>query len=271
MNNPIVTLTTDFGSEDSYVGAMKGVILGICPWAQLVDISHAVPAQDLVKAALLLEECSPCFPPGTVHVCVVDPLVGTDRPAVALSTPQAFFVGPDNGIFGLVWRAACEMWAAEELSVVRLTESRFHRDPVCPTFHGRDIFAPVAAHLARGTPVAELGPPVKTVRFAPIPAPEQQADGSMLGQVLSADRFGNCLTNLSRQDLAAVGPQPSLWVKAGDIVLGEIRATYAAVEPGEPLALIGSNGRLELAVRNGSFGAVTGLSPGALVVVCRGD
>lgn len=254
---PLITLTSDFGLLDGYVASMKGVILSICPEARLIDISHQVPAQDVVTGALLLESTVPYFPRHALHLAVVDPGVGTDRKALALSTPEAIFIGPDNGLFGLVWQAAQTRFKPEQLQAVAVTEEKYRLHPVSPTFHGRDIFAPAAAHLARGVSIDELGEPIGQILPAPIPEPRRQ--GNVIeGQVIAVDRFGNCTTNLTEKMLSDLGPRDQWTASAGDLDLGPVRLTYAEVSPGQPLALIGSGGRLELAIRNGNYQEATG-------------
>ena len=271
----IVTLTTDFGSGDGYAGAMKGVVLNLCPQARLVDISHEIPAQNIVHAAFALFNATPFFPPGTVHLVVVDPGVGTDRRPLAISAGGMYFVGPDNGIFTLVTQASNE--------AVVLNNPRFHRAPseTSATFHGRDIFAAAAAHLAAGVALHELGEPAGSRVELALPPFTQRDPFSWVGQVLYRDHFGNAITNLGvlrwdgtnlelrplRSPLKA--PQPlsgrlRVQVKGREVPL--VR-TYSKVEPGEPLALIGSRGLLEIAVREGNAGEQLQLEPGEPIVI----
>lgn len=266
---PIITLTTDFGTRDSYVGVMKGIILGICPDARLVDITHEIPAQNVAAAALVVKTYVPYFPPGTVHLVVVDPGVGSARRALALATPEARFVGPDNGVFSTVWRTAHERWGRAAVQAVELTEPRFWRPQVSATFHGRDIFAPVAAHLAAGVALAELGPRLDTLVEAPVTEPEWGDDGSLRGQVVYIDHFGNCISNITSAHLERLGADEDLQVAVGNRPVGGVRRTYADVEPGTSLALLESNGRLEIAVRNGNASQLLGIVPGELVSVRR--
>ncbi len=187
---PIITLITDFGERDGYVGAMKGVILGIAPGAALVDISHDIPPQDIPSAAFVLWSTYRFFPPDTVHLVVVDPGVGTQRRPIAVETRHGRFVAPDNGVLGYVLDEERE-WQA-----VHLAEQRFWRPEVSMTFHGRDIFAPAAAHLAAGVPLHELGPAITNPVPMPFPRVRRLDGARCLARLVYIDRFGNCVTNL---------------------------------------------------------------------------
>jgi S-adenosylmethionine hydrolase len=257
MKPAVITLTTDFGLQDAYVGIVKGVILDICPDVRLVDLTHQVAAQDVLQGALVLESAAPFFPDGTIHLAVVDPGVGGNRRAVAFSSPRATFVGPDNGLLGLVWQAARERWPEGDLHAVRLSNAQFHLDSVHPTFHGRDIFGPVAAHLACGVSIGEFGPPADDLQPPPFPSPVRLAQGGIQGEVIAIDHFGNCITNITSGLLQDLGPLHTLHVQVAGRDLGPIRQTYSQVQPGEPLALIGSNGRLELATRDDNHSLAT--------------
>lgn len=239
----IITLTTDFGLADGYVGTMKGVILGIDPTVTIVDISHDIAPQDVREAAYILYAAYPYFPPDTIHLVVVDPGVGSERRAIALRTPQATFVAPDNGVVSYV--VARER--VEE--IVNLTNPRYHLSPVSRTFHGRDIFAPVAAHLARGVPLTELGESLTEIITFPPPRPQVSPDGTIVGQVIHVDRFGNLITSIMTRDLAA-HRLPVIEIK-GQGIRG-IVDTYAEVTPGKVLALIGSSDHLEISIAGGS-------------------
>jgi hypothetical protein len=242
----VITLTTDFGLADGYVGTMKGVILGIDPTATIVDISHDIPPQDVREAAYTLYAAYPYFPQGTIHVVVVDPGVGSERRAIALRTPRATFVAPDNGVLSyVIVRERVE-------EIVNLTNPRYHLSPVSRTFHGRDIFAPAAAHLARGIPLAELGEPLTEIITFPLPRPQVRPDGTIVGQVIHIDRFGNLITSIMSKDL------PNRPLPRGGIIeikgqsIRRIANNYAEGTPGELLALIGSSDHLEIAVSGGS-------------------
>jgi len=242
----IITLTTDFGLADGYVGTMKGIILGISPTATIVDISHEIAPQDVHEAAYTLYAAYSYFPQGSIHVVVVDPGVGSERRAIALRTPQATFVAPDNGVLSYVV-------AGERVEeIVHVTNPRYHLPPVSRTFHGRDIFAPIAAHLARGIPLAELGEPLTEIVAFPLPRPQVRPDGTIVGQVIHIDRFGNLITSIMSKDLA---DHPLLREGIIGIKGQSIRGTannYAEGAPGKLLALIGSSDHLEIAVSGGS-------------------
>jgi len=241
----LITLTTDFGLEDAYVGVMKGVILGINPAATIVDLCHAISPQDVRAAAFLLHTAWPYFPPGTIHVVVVDPGVGSQRRAIAVDVGAATFVAPDNGVLSYVLAAA----AAKNPPAVHLTNQRYWLARVSATFHGRDIFAPVAAHLSLGVPLADLGEPLslgELVTF-PLPRPERQGD-TWVGHVVHVDHFGNLVTDLEAE---AIGDAQAVVIEVGGQRMVGLRRTYAEGRPGEPMALIGSSGRLEIAVPGG--------------------
>ncbi len=250
----IITLTTDFGASDGYVGALKGVILNLAPSVTLVDISHAVPPQDVRHGARVLAAAAPFFPPGALHLAVVDPGVGSARRGIALQTPTATFIGPDNGLFTsfMPQRTAC----------VALTNPATHRHPVSATFHGRDIFAPVAARLASGLPLQELGPPVNDPLTLPTPQPKRLPGGRLRAEIIGVDHFGNLRTNVS----LPAGAREGVRVTVGEISLAA-RHTYSDVAPGELLALVGSEGYLEIALCEGSAAARLGLGVGAPVEI----
>ena len=240
---PIVTLTSDFGPADSYVGAMHGVILGICPTAQIVDLCHSISPQNVRQAAFVLYTTYRFFPPGTVHVVVVDPGVGSERRIIALRTRDAYFVAPDNGVLSYI------LARETVLEQIHLTRREFWLPTISQTFHGRDIMAPVAAHLARGVPLCDLGEPVgDLVKFA-LSEPEVQPDGSIVGHILHIDRFGNLISDVREESLP--NRQALVIYCAGRRIEG-IHTTYASVADGQLVALIGSSGHLEIAVRNGN-------------------
>ena len=250
----IITLTTDFGLADGYVGTMKGVILGIAPTAIVVDISHDIlppspqdwGARGVREAAYTLYAAYPYFPQGTIHVVVVDPGVGSERRAIALRTPQATFVAPDNGVLSYVV-------AGERVEeIVHLTNPRYHLSPASCTFHGRDIFAPAAAHLARGIPLAELGQPLAEIIVFPLPRPQARPDGAIVGQVIHVDRFGNLITSITATDLADHSLLGASVIEIKGQSIRGIASNYAEVATGKLLALVGSSDRLEIAVSGGS-------------------
>lgn len=270
----VITLTTDFGLQDPYVGSMKGVILTINPEAAIVDISHGVRPQAIEQAAFLLGTAWPYFPPQTIHVVVVDPGVGTERRALALRTPQATFVGPDNGVLSAALAdavregvsgegRAAEVGLPPSHRAVSLTNEAYFRHPVSSTFHGRDIFAPVAAHLSLSVPLQELGPPVQRILALPPFRAKRQADGSLAGRVVHIDAFGNLVADVRCADLP---PQPIVEV-AGERIEG-ISATY---EEGQGLlAIAGSSGYLEISVAGGHAAHYLSADVGVPVLVRPG-
>jgi len=235
----IITLTTDFGLADPFVGMMKGVILGIAPGAQLVDLTHEIRSYDIVEAALILDASYRYFPAGTVHVIVVDPGVGSERRPIAATANGHVFVAPDNGVLSLVLDS-------DSVAVYEITDRNLFPGPVSRTFHGRDIFAPVAAHLARGTQVESVGPCIVDFIKRPFPAPRRQG-GRMLGTVLRIDKFGNIITNLRLKDL---GPEFS--VRVAGVAVTKLRRSFSEGGPGEFFAIEGSAGFIELALNQGS-------------------
>ncbi len=258
---PIITLLTDFGVQDGYVGSLKGVILGICPEARLIDISHLVPVQNVPAAAYLLAATCRDFPPGTIHLAVVDPGVGTARRALAIRTSRYFFVGPDNGLFSWVLRDETDVQCRS------LENPRLWRSPVSTTFHGRDLFAPVAAHLARGTALAELGPPCSPLTL-PWSSARHAADG-LHGKIIYIDHFGNAVSNITQQDLATMEVRGGQTVQVAGRHRILLVDTYAAVAPGTATALIGSSGHLEIAVNQGSAVELLELRHGSTVRLGR--
>ncbi|HSD29327.1 MAG TPA: SAM-dependent chlorinase/fluorinase, partial [Vicinamibacteria bacterium] len=254
---------TDFGLQDHYAGAMKGAILSACPGATLVDITHEVPAHDVAAGALALDAAYRHFPAGTVFVTVVDPGVGSERRPIAVRAGRWLFVGPDNGLFTYV------LEADPAASVRLIADARLFHEPTSPVFHGRDLFGPVAACLAGGLPLEAVGPAVTDPVRLEQPPKTRTADG-WEGVVLHVDRFGNLTTNLLEGDLAALaeGSPEGLEVGLGPEVLPLVRA-YSDVEPGRACALVGSSGRLEIAVRLGRGGALPGAAKGARVRVHR--
>lgn len=251
---PVITLTTDFGLSDGYVAAMKGTILAINPQVTIVDISHQVKPQDIAGAAFLLGTAYHYFPAGTIHVIVVDPGVGTERRAIALSTPVASFVAPDNGVLSYVMEqegarpgnTAHQRTLSPGMKAVALTNASYWRHPLSATFHGRDIFAPVAAHLSRGVLMEEMGEPISSLTVFPVPRPQRLADGSLSGEVIYIDYFGNLITDIKDADL----PKGDLLVEVAGHQIRGLSASYA--QGAELLAIIGSSGRLEVSGKNGS-------------------
>lgn len=275
---PIITLTSDFGTTDGYVGAMKGVLLSVCPDVRLIDITHSIPAQDVRCAALTLWNAGRTFPAETVHLVVVDPGVGTERRPLALRSGAMIYVAPDNGVLTLAARDV-------EWAVVLDNPAIYWRsEEVSQTFHGRDIFSPAAAHLAAGLPWREAGSAITDWQTLPFPQIERRSTGEWAGEVLYLDHFGNAITNvgllvwqdgeLTLAPLFATDrasrrlPLPASLEVGGQTL--RLRRTYGEVPPGEPLALVGSSGLLEIAVRDGSAGQELAIGPGARVILRTG-
>jgi S-adenosylmethionine hydrolase len=256
---PIISLLTDFGERDGFVGTMKGVILGICPSAQIVDITHEVASQNVLEGALALWRAAPFFPPGTVHVAVVDPGVGTRRRPLAARLGEHFFVGPDNGLFTPLIEAAER--AGQALEIVHLTEPRYWLPGISRTFHGRDIFSPCGAHLANGVPLTALGAAIHDPLRPELPRPRQTESG-WRAQVLIVDKFGNLATNLPAAGL----PKDAVIHIAGTTVRGLV-GSYGERSPGEIVALVDSEGYLEVAQVNGSAAAALSARVGTEVLV----
>lgn len=249
----VITLTTDFGLVDNYVGAMKGVILRVAPQVHIVDITHLTPPQDIRRAMTVLQGIVPYYAPDTIHVVVVDPGVGSERRPLAIQTPQGFFVGPDNGVFAQVIAAA-----GSYITIVHLNNPAYWLPGVSRTFHGRDIFAPVAAHLANDVPLALLGTPISDPVMLPLLHAERLPDGRIRGHIVAIDHFGNLISDV-----------PAAWLVGAhwrfDIAgrrIDGLSHTYAAAAPGQLLALIGSSDQLEVAVRNGSAAQQLGVQVG---------
>jgi len=260
----LITLLTDFGYRDAYVGVMKGVILGRNPWVQLVDLSHEVPPQDIVFGALVLQSAWRYFPPGTIHLAVVDPGVGSRRRLLAAAVGEHFLVGPDNGLFSLIF--------AEEppQTLVSLENPRFFLPQVSATFHGRDILAPAAAHLSLGVPLPEFGPELSEPVRLDLPAP-QFTESAVTGQVIATDHFGNLITNISFGQLQAWRQGRATCLRVGDRPIPHWAATYSDVPPGALLALAGSHGYLEIACREGNAALVLGAGKGTPVRLVASD
>ena len=242
----IVTLMTDFGLKDGNVGVMKGIIVGIAPQAQLIDISHLISPQNIPEAALILLRSAPYFPAGTVHVVVVDPGVGTSRRPLAARMGDQFYIGPDNGILTL-WLERLEA-QAQPVNFYHLDRPEFWLPEVSHVFHGRDIFAPCAAHLAAGTPIDQLGTPVKDAVRLQLSRPQRTASG-LRGQVIHIDHFGNLATDIRVEHLQK---SPDVIVSLGGVKVVGMVDTFGERPPGSLVALFGSTGNLIISVVNGS-------------------
>jgi S-adenosylmethionine hydrolase len=247
MPAPAITLLTDFGTADGYVAELKGVLVSRAPQVPLIDLSHDVPPQDVAAARLAVARYWRRFPVGTVHLVVVDPGVGTGRAAMAVESDGRFLVGPDNGVLSPA------LFTLDARVVALPVDAQ-----ASATFHGRDVFAPVAAELALGAPLESLGDPYASAVRLRTPQPQRQADGSLHGEVLTIDRFGNAITNLAVRE-------------GGVIEVAGRRApmvrTYGDAETGALVALVGSNGFVELAIREGNAAIALGLTRGAPVVL----
>lgn len=265
---PIITLITDFGLQDPFVGIMHGVIAGICPSARVIDLTHGIPAFGLLDGALALWQSWRYFPADTIHTVVVDPGVGSERSALLVRTGGHWFIAPDNGVLTLVQRdvlrkgAECRAWKITSPAVMLPEQSH--------TFHGRDIFSPAAAHLAwhlehGSTNPAHFGSPVDAIAQLAVPEPVHHPDGSIEGVILKADKFGNLLTNIPSTML----PQnlDALRIIAGDQVIDRFARNFASQPPGQLFGIPGSSGLLEIAINRGSALAVTGLQPGTAVTL----
>lgn len=253
-DNRIITLITDFGTKDGYVGAMKGMLLSINPRATIVDITHQIEPQNILQAAYVLKITWQYYPEGTIHLIVVDPGVGTDRKAVILETPIALFVAPDNGSLNYVIK--------DMTQAVTITNPRYWADSVSSTFHGRDIFAPVAAHLSLNVPITEFGERITSLVQLPGSHPIFKKDGCIIGHVIHIDRFGNLITNVKRSDLPA-----DATFKIKEHSIQQLSSTYAKSDG--LLALIGSDDHLEVSLRNGNAAKHLGANCGETVEITR--
>lgn len=257
----IIALLTDFGLRDHYVAAMRGVILQINPKVTLVDVCHEIAPQDVLHGAFVLRQVLPYYPAETIFVAVVDPGVGSSRRILAARYSGRVVLAPDNGLLTLLHRDA-------ELQEMRVVENRrYFASSLSTTFHGRDIFAPVAAHISRGVALREFGPPADRIHILNVACPTRNPDNSISGQVIIVDRFGNLITNISELDISAArAPHRGHYeVFVGDRPVGPIRITYSDVGPGEPLALIGSSQLLEIAINGGNAAQQLTASPGTAV------
>ncbi|MDM8000934.1 MAG: SAM-dependent chlorinase/fluorinase [Dehalococcoidia bacterium] len=270
-SKPIITLTSDFGLDDAYVGVMKGVILGINPDVTLVDICHTIEPQNIQQAAFVLSTAIPYFPQDTIHLVVVDPGVGGARRPIILETDRAIFVAPDNGVLSYVVHAASSkriskptlMRLPPPLQAFEIAKPTYWHHPVSTTFHGRDIFAPIAAHISLGRPLEELGQSISSINVLPLPKPRTDARGNITGHVVHIDHFGNLITSIARGDL----PPGSYSIRVAG---HRIRSLSRSYEDGQGLlALIGSSGHLEIALKEGSAARLLGSKPGDEVHIIR--
>jgi len=258
---PIVTLTTDFGTKDSFVGTLKGVIWSICPSAHIADICHEIPPRNVLAGAIMLGRAYPFYPKGTIHLAVVDPGVGTSRHPIALRFDGYTFVGPDNGLFTAVLIKAEEEDQPAEM--VRLENEQYFLPRVSRTFHGRDLFAPVAAHLANGVPLAKLGPSISDLQRLSMPEPEKVTNG-WHAHIMVIDIFGNCTTDLPAEYLT---DRTDVTIRVRRHKIHGLLASYGHAQPGDLIALVNSENLIEIAVANGSASDVLGARVGDLVEV----
>ena len=287
----IITLTTDFGSTDPFVGIMKGVILSIAPHARLVDLTHEIATGNILTAALTIEAAIHYFPRETIHLAVVDPGVGTTRKPIAIQHNNQYFVGPDNGLFSLILNNNNDNQNSSEQSsqtarIIHLTNKKYFRKPLSPTFHGRDIFAPVAGHLALHTDINQLGTPLTHIHEINIPPLIHHNDNTITAQVIAVDHFGNLITNCQDQDLAhhqgdTTGitinlPADSPYHKNNPdspdlLIIPRLSRTFAEVNHEKPLAYIGSTRRLEIAIRDANAAQQFALKPGSSIHITISD
>ncbi|MEM2419816.1 MAG: SAM-dependent chlorinase/fluorinase [Candidatus Bathyarchaeia archaeon] len=260
---PIITLTTDFGLADPYVAEMKAVILRINPNTRIVDVTHQVEKFNVRNGAFVLAAASPYFPEGTIHVAVVDPGVGTKRKPILIETEKSFFIGPDNGVLTL---------AAKNQGIKHVYEianPKFMLPKISQTFHGRDVFAPVAAHLSKGVKPAEFGPEIHKIvmpKFAKV----VKKDNTLIGEVVHVDSFGNIVTNFTAKHLEDLSIRDSVHIKLGNTKLTlKLCKAYAEVNMGKPLAIIGSHNFLEVSVNMGSAAQAFRVKVGDTVTLYR--
>ena len=238
--NGIITLSTDFGIKDGFVGVMKGIIYGINPQARIVDITHHIPPQNIDAGSFILQNSYKHFPKGTIHVVVVDPGVGSRRRILAVAANNHFFLAPDNQILKYIF------YKNETLNVAEVLNKRYFSKKISRTFHGRDIFAPVAAHLSKGVPIENLGEIITDFDRGRIQWPVL-SENKITGTIIHIDTFGNLISNIEENDLL----NRAIRIRVGKINLNNLSNSYAEVNIGEPLAIFGSSGFLEIAVRNG--------------------
>ena len=264
---PIITLTTDFGLNDHFIGTMKGVILNIEPEAQIVDICHSVQAFDVLDGALTISQAYTYFPSGTVHMVIVDPGVGTARRPLVVTTERHHFVAPDNGVLSLIYQRE------ERLSARHVTAEHYYVQPVSQTFHARDVFSPVAAYLAKGVDPAKFGEEVSDfVRFS-APKPKAANENTLRGVVLKVDRFGNLITNITPQDAPMLFSEtpPAFKIVVGKREITEIKSAYALGAPGEVFGILGSMGYLEIAANRAAAAQLLGANRGSDVNIILGE
>jgi S-adenosylmethionine hydrolase len=257
MANRLITFTTDFGLSDHFVGVMKGVVAGIAPSARIIDITHEITPYNVAEGAFVIAEAWPYFPKRTIHVVVVDPGVGSARRPILAEAGGHFFIAPDNGVLSLVFDAAPH-------KVRVISNPKFMRREISRTFHGRDVFAPAAAHLAKGSKTAAFGKLIHDYVRAWSARPTPKGKDSWRGAILKVDRFGNLITNFAAREFAGVGTRP-FEMRAGTHRIHRLALTYAETSVGDLFAIVGSSGYLEIAVNQASAATVLGCSAGAPV------
>jgi S-adenosylmethionine hydrolase len=263
MDRPIITLTTDFGLKDPYVAGIKAVVLDICPAATIVDISHEIEKFNIRMGAYILASASPYFPKGTIHVAVVDPGVGTKRKPILIQTKQAYFIGPDNGILSLAARNR------DIEHIYEITNQNLMLAKISDTFHGRDLFAPTAAHLANGTPPADFGPQTRKI-VTPDFTRVIRKKNTLIGEVLYIDSFGNIITNIDKKKLTSIKTRKTVNIKLGNTRLTiKLCRSYTEERPQKPLAIIGSHNFLEIAINQGNASKTLEVNVGEKVVLAR--
>ena len=264
MSNPIITLTTDYGTNDHLVGVLKGVILKINPDVQIVDITHGVTPFDLLDGATAIANAYPYFPPRTIHVVVVDPGVGTDRRPLLVSGQNQYFIAPDNGVLSGVFDKE------QNFLVRHLTAEHYFLHPVSRTFHGRDVFAAVAGWLSKNWQPGSMGEEITDFKRFALPRPKE-ADGLLKGVVLKVDSFGNLITNFRGEDLPEGAiDKGEIKLQVGTHTVGKLVPTFAHGAAGEAIAYVGSSGYLEIAVNKGSASKTLGLGRGTPVLLNKG-
>jgi S-adenosylmethionine hydrolase len=264
LTNPIVTLTTDYGTNDHLVGVLKGVILKINPEVTIIDITHEVTPFDLLDGALAITSAYAYFPPRTIHVVVVDPGVGTERRPLLVSGQNQYFIAPDNGVLSGVYEKE------QNFTVRHLTSEHYFLQPVSKTFHGRDIFAPAAGWLSKHWQPASMGEDIKDFKRFAMPRPKE-GDGMLKGVVLKVDGFGNLITNIRAEDLSPDSLEKGeVKLQAGNHPVTRLVPTFASGNAGEPIAYIGSNGYVEIAVNRGNAAKTLGIGRGTPVLLTKG-
>ena len=263
LTNPIITLTTDYGTNDHLVGVLKGVILKINPDVTIIDITHAVTPYDLLDGALAIASAYAYFPPRTIHVVIVDPGVGTERRPILVSGQNQYFIAPDNGVLSGVYEKE------QNFAVRHLTSEHYFLQPVSKTFHGRDVFTPVAGWLSKHWQPASMGDTIEDFKRFAMPRPKE-ADGALKGVVLKVDGFGNLITNFRAEDLTPESLEKgTLQMQVGNHPVTRMVQVFASGNAGEPVAYVGSSGYLEIAVNKGNASKMLGIGRGAPVVLTK--